>query len=421
MSRARTATTNATTAAGLNAAPLTSSEVTEVIEVAVSTPMDGYPGKAECKWGLPLLIEGLPGTAKTARIKQVAASMSSKLEIVFAAPHAPEDFSGVLIPDGKGDANQVAMLAQIRRMMKSERGIMFFDELNGAPPATQGALMSLLHERHSGDVDLPPKWRMLAAQNPEEIATGGNRLSPPLANRFIHITDPGPDAREWITWLMGSSQSKVQMSLEKIEEVITSDWPNQYPITQGLFAGFIDKLPSNLHMMPSLSDPNSGKAWASHRTWDFATRAWTAACILEKSDSIRDAVLQACVGEAATEMFLVYQKEANIPKPMDVITGKWKLDKNRLDIVLAAYTGAVAYVKQRPTRPEKVKLAPMIWASIFKLFEAGLSDIVVPAAEGLVQERLGNNSGDETIRASANQVLVALANGGLAKHLEART
>jgi len=410
-----------TTAARLVTESLTSTEVSELIEVALSTPMDGYPGHDDCKWGLPLLIEGNPGTAKTARVKQVAKAMGAHLETIFSAPHPPEDFSGALIPDGKGDANQIAVLPQIRRLLKAKEGILFLDEVNGAPPATQGALMSLIHERHTGDADIPPRVRILAAQNPEEIATGGNRLAPALANRFVHITDPGPNAREWITWLMGSAQSKMQHSMAAIEKIIVEDWPNQYPITQGIFAGFMEKLPGNLYMLPSVSDPQSGKAWASHRTWDFATRGWTAARILEKSDSIRDAMVEACVGPAAAEQFCVYQKEANIPQPLEMLKGKWKIDKNRLDIVLAAYTGMVAYVRQRITRAEKEELAPAAWTIIAKLFEAELADIIVPAAEGLIQERLGRNSNNKDIMKAANLVLVPLAKSGLAKHLEERT
>lgn len=422
MSRARTATSNAaTTAANLMANPLTSSEVDELIEVALSTPMDGYPGKPGCKWGLPLLIEGNPGTAKTARVKQIAKAMDTPLEAIYAATHPPEDFSGALIPDGKGGASQICTLPQVRRLLKSQVGILFLDEVNGAPPATQGALMSLIHERHTGDADIPSRVRILAAQNPEEIATGGNRLAPALANRFVHITDPGPDAREWTTWLMGSSQSKMQQTLDVIEKIIIEDWPEQYPITQGIFAGFMDKFPNLLHMMPDIGNPQSGKAWASHRTWDFATRGWTSSRILMKSDSIRDAMVEACIGPAAAEQFFVYQKEANIPKPTDVLKGKWKIDKSRLDIVLAAFTSTVAYVRQRPTREEQEKLAPSAWTAISKLFEAGLSDIVVPAAEGLVQERLGHNSGIDEIRKAANLVLVPLAGSGLSKYMEEKT
>jgi hypothetical protein len=369
---------------------------------------------------LPLLIEGDSGIAKTARIKGVATSLQTTLSTIYAAPHPPEDFGGALIPDGEGDAKQIAPLPQIRKMVKEKAGILFFDEINGAMPATQGALMSLIHERHTGDVDIPPRVRILAAMNPEEIAACGFRLSPPLANRFIHVTDPGPDAREWITWLMGSSATKLQGSLDAIEKIVIEEWPNRYPETQSLFAGFIEKMPSLLHKRPPMSDPQSGKAWPSHRTWDFATRGWTTAIILEKNDSIRDAMVEAAVGPGAAEELIRYFREADIPKPLDVLNGKWKINIDRLDVVLAAYTGAVAYVRQRPSREEKEDLAPLAWQSIAKLFNAGLADIVIPAVEGLIKERLGHNSGNKSIKEAANLVLVPLSKSKLASHLDAR-
>jgi hypothetical protein len=392
---------------------LTSTEVNEVVEVCISAPMDGYPGTKECLWGLPLLIEGEPGIAKTARLKQLAKTVQVKAKSLFAAQHPPEDFSGALIPDGKGDANQICPLAQVRSLIKEGYGIIFLDEINGAPPATQGALQSFIHERVAGDAEMPGGIRIIAAQNPEEMATGGFRLSPALANRFLHLSDPGPNAREWAAWLMGGSRPRMQASLRDIEKTVSEEWPNLFPESQALFTGFIEKNPSLLHKRPDLSNPDSGKAWPSHRTWDFALRAWTTARILEKSDGIKEALINACVGEGAASIFLTYVKENDIPKPLDVLNGVWKLDPDRLDIILAAYTGAVAYVQQRPSREEKVKLAVKAWTCLVPLFDASLTDIVIPAAHTLIAEKLSKNSNDAVLSKAANQVLVPLAKSGV--------
>lgn len=402
-------------------ANLTGSEVSEVVEVCVAAPMDGYPGKDGCLWGMPALIEGEPGLGKTARVKQLANVLVVKAKSLFAAQHPPEDFSGALIPDGEGGARQICPLAQVRALIKEGKGIIFLDEINGAPPATQGALQSFIHERVAGDEEIPGRIRIIAAANPADIATGGFALSAPLANRFVHIMDPGPNAREWSTWLMGSSKTTFQADLNTIEQSIISDWPDVYPETQGLFAGFMEQHgDAVLHKRPDPSDPNSSRAWPSPRTWDYATRVWATSRILEKNDSIRDALIEACVGEGATTIFLEYQRNARIPKPMEVLQGKWKPNTDRLDIVLAAYTSTIAYVRQRPTREDQIKLAPLAWDAINLLFEAGLSDIAVPSAEGLIQERLARNSGDEATKKAATKVLVYLSKTGAAKFIEER-
>lgn len=427
---------NGTPSTAAIASAVSAKEVDEMIEVCLCTPMEGYPkkrkrkdgkiveeaeGEDECMWGLPVLIEGEPGIAKTARLKQLAKIVDVKARSLFAAQHPPEDFSGALIPDGHGGANQICPLTQVRELIKEKRGIVFLDEVNGAPPATQGALQSFIHERVAGDQKMPGRIRVIAAQNPAEIATGGFQLSAPLANRFVHITDPGPTARDWITYIMGTTTNKLHATLEQIEDSIADDWPNLFPESQALFAGFMEKLGSEyLHKRPPPGDPQSGKAWPSHRTWDYALRAWTAARILEKSDNIRDAIIEACVGPGAATAFLEYARENNIPKPLDVINGVYKPDKDRLDIVFAAYTGAVAYVRQRPTRQEKMDIAPKAWRCLKVLFEIDLHDLVVPASEGLIQEQLGRNSHDDVIKKAANEVLIELAKSGVQQLVEDR-
>lgn len=393
--------------------PLGRKELNELVEVCLAAPMDGYPGHEGCLWGLPLLIEGLPGNAKTARIKQMGKVLRVKAKSLFAAQHPPEDFSGALIPDGAGGAKQICPLSQVRELCKIGRGIIFLDEVNGATPATQGAIQSFIHERVAGDEEIPGAIRILAAANPEDIATGGFRLSPPLANRFLHISDPGPTPRQWCAFQMGNALEGLQASLADIEKVIISDWPSVFPETLGLFTAFIEAHPDLLHKMPPPSNPQSSKSWPSPRTWDFAMRAWTTANILSKGDSIREALVTACVGEGAASMFMVYAANTDIPKPMEVLSGKWKINSNRLDIVLAAYGSATAYVRQKPTREAKLEVAPLLWNSLAKLFEAKLSDIVVPCVEGLIQEQLGLHSGNAAVEQAARKVLVTLSKSGV--------
>lgn len=411
---------------------LTSTEVDEVIEVCLATPMEGYPRRRkkddkvdpedEVLWGLPVLIEGEPGIAKTARLKQLAKTISVKARSLFAAQHPPEDFSGALIPDGKGSARQICPLAQVRELIEEGKpAIIFLDEINGASPATQGALQSFIHERVAGDAKMPGRIRVVGAQNPAEIATGGFGLSAPLANRFVHLVDPGPTSRDWITWVMGGSKARLTSSLEQIEDAVSDDWPNIFPESQALFAGFMEKRGVDLlHKRPSPSDPQSSKSWPSHRTWDYAMRAYTASRVLLKNDNIRDAIIEACVGPGAAAEFLAYAADNKIPKPIEVLNGTYKPDPDRLDIIFAAYTGMVAYVRQRPERKEKLELAPRAWGSLKRLHELGLADLMVPASEGLVQEVLGRNSQDSTVSKAASEILVLLAKSGVQQFVEDR-
>lgn len=396
---------------------LSSNELMEAIETALATPLDGIPGEASCYWGAPLLIEGEPGIAKTARVRQIAATLKAPLHVFFAGPHPPESFAGALIPDGNGGAKNIVALSELRAAITGGRGIIFLDELNGAAPATQGALQSLVNERHTGGVAIPGEVRILAAQNPEEIATGGSRLAPAIANRFIHMRDVGPNVDEWISWSTGQAkwESKFADSgLDGLEDLVVKAWPQMWPETQGLFAGFMRVMGTDLlHKRPLRSHPQSSRAWPSHRTWEFARRIYTTNKIMGRSDSVLTAMVEACVGQGAGDALLTYATEANIPSPADVLAGKWEINKDRLDVVLAAYSGMTAYVAQRPDKDDQIRCAAKAWKEYGKLFEASLDDIVAPCVTMLLEKQLGVGSGIPALVEAAKPVLLAMQTRGL--------
>src|SRR5207244_4181585 len=71
------------------------------------------------------------------------------------------------------------------------------DELSTSPPAVQAAMLGVALERRVGDLLLPRAVQVVAAANPPERAADGWDLSPPLANRFLHIAYT-PDTDGWI-------------------------------------------------------------------------------------------------------------------------------------------------------------------------------------------------------------------------------
>ena len=171
---------------------LSPTQLSDVILLCIATPMDGRPGEPGCLWGLTPNVMGDPGVAKSAINKKLCCDIASVpinefLATLFASQHPPEDFSGALIPDGMGGAKQICPLGPVRKILSKGTGVIFLDEINGAPPATQAALQSFIHERRAGDEVMPGEIRIIAASNPEDIATGGHRLAPAVANRMVHI------------------------------------------------------------------------------------------------------------------------------------------------------------------------------------------------------------------------------------------
>ncbi|WP_239091656.1 MoxR family ATPase, partial [Streptomyces sp. SID14478] len=138
---------------------------------------------------LPVLLWGEPGIGKTAALTQLAASLDLPLTTVIASVHEPSDFSGLPIV-GDDPAVQGVPMAPPQwavELVRAGRGLLFLDELSTATPAVQAALLRVVLERRVGALQLPAGVRIVAAANPPASAADGWELSPPLANRFVHL------------------------------------------------------------------------------------------------------------------------------------------------------------------------------------------------------------------------------------------
>src|SRR3954469_388835 len=138
---------------------------------------------------LPVLLWGEPGIGKTAALTQLATALDLPLTTVIASVHEPSDFSGLPVV-GDDPASQGVPMAPpdwAVRLVRAGRGLLFLDELSTAPPAVQAALLRVVLERRVGALRLPPGVRIVAAANPRSSAADGWELSPPLANRFVHL------------------------------------------------------------------------------------------------------------------------------------------------------------------------------------------------------------------------------------------
>ncbi len=138
---------------------------------------------------LPVLLWGEPGIGKTAALTQLAESLDLPLTTVIASVHEPSDFSGLPVVGDDPAAHGVPLAPPgwAVRLVRAGRGLLFLDELSTAPLAVQAALLRLVLERRIGALQLPAGVRLVAAANPRCSAADGWELSPPLANRFVHL------------------------------------------------------------------------------------------------------------------------------------------------------------------------------------------------------------------------------------------
>ncbi|MBY3101928.1 MoxR family ATPase [Rhizobium laguerreae] len=140
-----------------------------------------------------LLVEGLPGLAKTRAIKSLAKNLDSELSRVQFTPDLlPADITGSEIYFSEGGKGQ----------FKFQQGPIFAnlilaDEINRAPAKVQSALLEAMEERQvtvgGKSYPLPPLFMVMATQNPIE-QEGTYPLPEAQLDRFLmHVEVGYPD------------------------------------------------------------------------------------------------------------------------------------------------------------------------------------------------------------------------------------
>ncbi|GAB7046807.1 MoxR family ATPase [Catenuloplanes indicus JCM 9534] len=327
---------------------------------------------------LPVLLWGEPGIGKSATLGQLAAGLGLPMETVIASIHEPSDFAGLPIVGDDPAAQGVPMAPPdwAVRTAAYGSGLLFFDELSSAPPAVQAALLRVVLERRVGSLRLPEPVRIVAAANPPGSAADGWHLSPPLANRFVHLRwthDPRVVAR-------GLSGTWPAVTVPAVREARI---PAAVARARGIVSGFLAARPGLAHALPA--DPASrGGAWPSPRTWEMALRllAFGYAC-----DASRDATglaLAGAVGDGPGIELLTFAEELDLPDPDRVLARPETFTlPGRGDRQLAFLTAVVAAVQATPTR-ERWEAG---WVVLAKAVDAGVPDVAARAAMDLAALR----------------------------------
>jgi MoxR-like ATPase len=168
-----------------------------------------------------LLVEGLPGLAKTRAIKSLAKNLEAELSrIQFTPDLLPSDITGSEVyfsADGKGE-------------FKFQEGPIFAnlilaDEINRAPAKVQSALLEAMEERQvtvGGESHkLPELFLVMATQNPIE-QEGTYPLPEAQLDRFLmHVRVDYPDAKSEveIMELVRSEEKKASAHGEETQKL----------------------------------------------------------------------------------------------------------------------------------------------------------------------------------------------------------
>ena len=168
-----------------------------------------------------VLIEGVPGIAKTLAAKLMAKAVAVKFSRVQFTPDLmPSDVTGT----------------NIFNISKSEfqfnagpifANIVLIDEINRAPAKTQAAMFEVMEERQitidGKTYKMTPPFIVLATQNPVEHE-GTYRLPEAQLDRFLFKIDVGyPTPEEEETILLRNHERKSGKEIDEINPVFTGE------------------------------------------------------------------------------------------------------------------------------------------------------------------------------------------------------
>jgi MoxR-like ATPase len=167
-----------------------------------------------------ILIEGVPGVAKTLTAKLVARIINVKFNrLQFTPDLMPSDVLGTSVfnpKEGTFNFRQGPVFSNI----------VLIDEINRAPAKTQSALFEVMEERQVTQDGITHKMQdpfiVLATQNPIE-QEGTYRLPEAQLDRFIFKIEMGyPTAAEEVKILQQQHAGTIKESIEQVQPIIAA-------------------------------------------------------------------------------------------------------------------------------------------------------------------------------------------------------
>ncbi|UCM89801.1 AAA family ATPase [Streptomyces marincola] len=327
---------------------------------------------------LPVLLWGEPGIGKTAALTQLAAALDLPLTTVIASVHEPSDFAGLPIVGDDPAERGVPMAPPdwAVRLARAGRGLLFLDELSTAAPAVQAALLRLVLERRVGALRLPPGVRIVAAANPRSSAADGWELSPPLANRFVHLQ--WTHDHEVVVRGLGGTWPRATLPRLDARRL-----PEAVDFARRAVCGLLAARPGLTHRLPT-GEANRGGAWPSPRSWEMTLRLIAFATAADSSREVLSLLVRGAVGDGPGLELLASLDRLDLPDPEDLLADPAGASlPERGDLRQAALDAVVAAVRARPDESRW----DAAWSLLANAVETGAPDLVVVPATTLATLR----------------------------------
>jgi hypothetical protein len=321
---------------------------------------------------LPVLLWGEPGIGKTAALNRLAEALDLPLTTVIASVHEPSDFAGLPVV-GDDPAEQGVPMAPpdwAVHLARAGRGLLFLDELSTAPPAVQAALLRVVLERRVGALRLPPGIRIVAAANPRSSAADGWELSPPLANRFVHLQ--WTHDHDVVVRGLGGTWPKATLPRLDPDRL-----PGAVTFARRAVCGLLTARPGLVHRLPA-TEARRGGPWPSPRSWEMALRLVAFATAADTSRDVLSLLVRGTVGDGPGLELLAAMDRMDLPDPETLLADpQAAVLPERGDLRQTVLDGVVEAVRRQPERSRW----DAAWSLLVRALETGAPDlVVVPAA-----------------------------------------
>ena len=327
---------------------------------------------------LPVLLWGEPGIGKTAALNQLADALDLPLTTVIASVHEPSDFSGLPVVGDDPAVQGVPMAPPdwAVRLVRAGQGLLFLDELSTAPPAVQAALLRVVLERRIGALTLPPEVRIVAAANPRSSAADGWELSPPLANRFVHL--------QWTydhdVVVRGLGGTWPRATLPRLD---SEQLPDAVMFARRAVCELLAARPGLVHQLPK-NEARRGGPWPSPRSWEMTLRLIAFATAAGASREVLSMLVRGTVGDGPGLELLASMDRMDLPDPEVLLADPAAaVLPDRGDLRQTVLDGVVEAVRKRPEQSRW----NAAWALLVLALETGAPDLVVVPAATLAAQR----------------------------------
>lgn len=234
----------------------TSSQVVKILAASLSADV-------------PTLIWGDPGEGKSARISQMLRQWTILCKIVIGSYRERTDILGFPAID---DENRWTMhyperwAVELYRHSREHQGlsaVAVLDEFNLAGEDTMKAMLQFMNEGIIGDLDMHGV-RRIGIANPVESSSFGDMLTPPVANRFLHL-NWDLDFDQWAAAQMVDFDHDEQVP--PLHTLIAEDTPERRAWANSIVVSYLRANPANWKPGAPRDASVSSGAWPSPRSW----------------------------------------------------------------------------------------------------------------------------------------------------------